>query len=195
MKSIKGLVSKYPYGYYTDAKGIEVKDINGTWLKDMCIMGVGACILGYTDPDVNNAVIDCIDRGSMSTYNCPEDEELAELLCKLHPWAEKVRYARTGGEAGRPRGRRRGARARARARARKGKRAGFVDGPGLLAGRLAFGEQPQLATPSRAQAKPQRSPRLHGRRGREHQHRSIPVKAVRPPAGAELDSGLQLQTE
>jgi glutamate-1-semialdehyde aminotransferase len=35
----------------------------------------------------------------MTTLNCPEEVELAELLCKLHPWAEMVRYARSGGEA------------------------------------------------------------------------------------------------
>jgi glutamate-1-semialdehyde aminotransferase len=35
----------------------------------------------------------------MSTLNVPEEIDLAELLCELHPWAEMVRYARTGGEA------------------------------------------------------------------------------------------------
>jgi glutamate-1-semialdehyde aminotransferase len=35
----------------------------------------------------------------MSTLNAPEEVELAELLIKLHPWAQMVRYARTGGEA------------------------------------------------------------------------------------------------
>jgi glutamate-1-semialdehyde aminotransferase len=35
----------------------------------------------------------------MSTLNVPEEVELAELLLQIHPWAEMVRYARTGGEA------------------------------------------------------------------------------------------------
>ena len=35
----------------------------------------------------------------MSTLNCPEEVELAEKLVELHPWAEMVRFARTGGEA------------------------------------------------------------------------------------------------
>jgi glutamate-1-semialdehyde aminotransferase len=35
----------------------------------------------------------------MSTLNAPEEVELAELLCTIHPWADMVRYARTGGEA------------------------------------------------------------------------------------------------
>jgi glutamate-1-semialdehyde 2,1-aminomutase len=35
----------------------------------------------------------------MCTLNHPEEVELAQLLLELHPWAEQVRYARTGGEA------------------------------------------------------------------------------------------------
>ena len=35
----------------------------------------------------------------MTTLNCPEEVELAKLLCGLHPWADMARYARTGGEA------------------------------------------------------------------------------------------------
>jgi len=62
-------------------------------------MGIGSCILGYADPDVNKAVKKVIDEGSMCTLNSPEEVELAELLLKIHPWAKEVRYARTGGEA------------------------------------------------------------------------------------------------
>ncbi|MBI2045819.1 MAG: aminotransferase class III-fold pyridoxal phosphate-dependent enzyme [Parcubacteria group bacterium] len=85
--------------YYKKAKGVEVWDLDGNKYIDMSLMGVGSCILGYADPDVNKAVIKAIQDGSMSTLNCPEEVELAELLCSLHPWASMVRYARTGGEA------------------------------------------------------------------------------------------------
>lgn len=85
--------------YYSKAKGCEVWDLDGKKYIDMSIMGVGSCILGYADKDVNNAVKKAIDNGSMSTLNAPEEVELAELLCKVHPWADMVRYARTGGEA------------------------------------------------------------------------------------------------
>jgi glutamate-1-semialdehyde 2,1-aminomutase len=34
----------------------------------------------------------------MSTFNCPEEVFLAEKLIELHPWAENVKFARTGGE-------------------------------------------------------------------------------------------------
>lgn len=85
--------------YYKKAKGVEVWDMDGNKYIDMSLMGVGSCILGYADPDVNKAVIKAIKDGSMATLNCPEEVELAELLCSLHPWADMVRYARTGGEA------------------------------------------------------------------------------------------------
>ena len=85
--------------YYQKAKGVDIWDIEGNKYTDMSIMGIGACILGYADDDVNKAVKDAVDAGSMATLNCPEEVELAELLIKLNPWAGMVRYARTGGEA------------------------------------------------------------------------------------------------
>jgi len=85
--------------YYSKCKGAEVWDLNDNKYIDMSINGVGACILGYADPDVNNAVKNAIEAGSMCTLNCPEEVELANLLCELHPWAEMARFGRCGGEA------------------------------------------------------------------------------------------------
>ena len=85
--------------YYDRAKGCEVWDLDGKKYIDMITMGVGSCILGYADEDVNKAVKSAVDRGNMCTLNAPEEVELAELLLELHPWAEMVRYARTGGES------------------------------------------------------------------------------------------------
>ena len=85
--------------YYSKVAGVEIWDLDGQRYLDMCYNGIGACILGAADPDVDAAVKDTITRGNMSTLNCPEEVELAELLCELHPWAEQVRYARSGGEA------------------------------------------------------------------------------------------------
>lgn len=85
--------------YYRKAKGVEIWDLDDNKFIDLSIMGIGTCILGYADDDVNKAVKAVVDAGSMATLNCPEEVELAELLLKLHPWAGMVRYARTGGEA------------------------------------------------------------------------------------------------
>src|SRR3989344_5535902 len=85
--------------YYTKEKGCEVWDLDNKHYYDFAQMGVGSCILGYADEDVNKAVIDAIHNGSMSSLNCPEEVILAEKLIELHPWAEMVRFTRTGGEA------------------------------------------------------------------------------------------------
>jgi glutamate-1-semialdehyde 2,1-aminomutase len=85
--------------YFARAKGAEVWDLDGRKYVDMAYMGIGACVLGFADPEVDKAVHAAIDGGSMATLNCPEEVELAELLCELHPWANMVRYARCGGEA------------------------------------------------------------------------------------------------
>lgn len=86
-------------GYYSRAAGCEVWDLDGNKYLDMSISGIGANVLGYADPDVDAAVREAIAAGSSSSLNCPEEVELADLLCEIHPWAEKVRYARTGGES------------------------------------------------------------------------------------------------
>ncbi len=86
-------------GYFSRAKGVEIWDMDENHYIDMSIGGIGANVLGYADPDVDRAVKEAIDRGTSSSLNCPEEVELADLLCELHPWAEKVRFARTGGEA------------------------------------------------------------------------------------------------
>ena len=62
-------------------------------------MGIGSCTLGYADNEVNESVKLAIDNASMSTLNPPQEVELAELLISTHPWAEQVRYTRSGGEA------------------------------------------------------------------------------------------------
>jgi glutamate-1-semialdehyde 2,1-aminomutase len=85
--------------YFSRAEGARVWDLDGTAYLDMSYSGIGACTLGYADPDVNRAVHAAVDAGTMTTLNCPEEFELAELLLELHPWAEMVRYTRGGGDA------------------------------------------------------------------------------------------------
>jgi glutamate-1-semialdehyde 2,1-aminomutase len=85
--------------YYSRAKGAYIWDLDGRKFLDMSIMGVGANVLGYADSDVNEAVIDAVKRSAMSTLNAPEEVELAEILCKIHPWADMARFVRTGGES------------------------------------------------------------------------------------------------
>jgi len=86
-------------GYYSRAEGCTVWDLDGNRYTDMSIAGIGANILGYAVPEVDDAVRRAISAGSSSSLNCPEEVELAELLCELHPWAHMARFTRGGGES------------------------------------------------------------------------------------------------
>jgi glutamate-1-semialdehyde 2,1-aminomutase len=85
--------------YFSKAKGCKVWDLDGVEYTDMCIMGIGTNTLGYGNDEVDDAVRETIANGNMSTLNCPEEVYLAERLVELHPWADMVRFARSGGEA------------------------------------------------------------------------------------------------
>lgn len=85
--------------YFSKAKGCKVWDLDGKEYIDMSIMGIGTNTLGYGHPEVDEAVHQTVTAGNMSTFNCPEEVYLAERLVELHPWADMVRLARSGGEA------------------------------------------------------------------------------------------------
>jgi len=92
------LPNQWP-AYFSKAKGCKVWDLDGKEYIDMSIMGIGTNTLGYGHPEVDDAVRNVIDAGNMSTLNCPEEVYLAEKLIEMHPWADMVRFARSGGEA------------------------------------------------------------------------------------------------
>ena len=85
--------------YFSKTKGINVWDLNKSKFLDMSTMGVGTNLLGYSIKQIDNAVIETIKKGNLSTLNCPEEVNLSEKLLELHPWFGKVKFARTGGEA------------------------------------------------------------------------------------------------
>lgn len=85
--------------YFREARGCHVWDLDGNRYIDMSHNGVGSCLLGYAHPKVSEAVKACVDSGSMCSLNPPEEVELADRLCELHPWADCARFTRGGGEA------------------------------------------------------------------------------------------------
>ena len=85
--------------YYSAAKGCKIWDLDGREYTDMDCMGVGSCVHGYANDAIDQAAVEVISHGGMSTLNAPEEVYLAEELIKLHPWAGGVRYAKTGGES------------------------------------------------------------------------------------------------
>jgi len=86
-------------GYYSRAEGVHVWDLDDNKYMDMSINAAGACVLGFADRDVDLAVHAAIDAGTNCSLNCPEEVELGDLMCEIHPWADMVRYARGGGES------------------------------------------------------------------------------------------------
>ena len=71
------LPNKWP-AYYKKAKGCYVEDLDNKKYLDMSLMGVGTCILGYSNSQVDKAVIRSIKKGNMSTLNCEEEYLLSE---------------------------------------------------------------------------------------------------------------------
>ncbi len=100
------LVSRRPnrvaYGvspiYAARAQGARFWDVDGFEYVDW-ISGIGAILLGYADPVVDEAVRRQIADGTMYSVNHELEIELAEELCRDIPCAEMVRYAKSGGEA------------------------------------------------------------------------------------------------
>lgn len=85
--------------YFKQAKGVEVVDLDDNRYLDFSMGGIGATVLGYADDEVNAAVMKVVAKGSATTLNPPEEVALAEKLLELHPWADRARFARSGGEA------------------------------------------------------------------------------------------------
>lgn len=85
--------------YFSRAQGCQIWDLDNQPYQDVGYMGIGTNLLGYGSPVVDEAVVKAVTQGNMSTLNAPEEVELAELLCEIHPWAEMARFTRSGGEA------------------------------------------------------------------------------------------------
>tara|TARA_B100001175_G_scaffold315913_1_gene328524 strand:- start:1190 stop:2497 length:1308 start_codon:yes stop_codon:yes gene_type:complete len=91
------LPEKWPT-YFSKAKDIYINDLNNNkYLDMMCI--VGHNILGYANNNIDQKVSKEIKLGNMSTLNSKYEVLLAQKLIKLHPWAKKCTFARSGGEA------------------------------------------------------------------------------------------------
>ena len=94
--------SRYACGvspvYAAHAKGARFWDVDGNEYIDW-VSGIGAIILGYCDPIVDEAVREQIGRGVNFSINHELEVELAEELVRMIPCAEMVRYTKCGGEA------------------------------------------------------------------------------------------------
>lgn len=85
--------------YFSKSSGCTLWDMDGRELTDMSLMGIGTNTLGYAHPEVDAAVRAVIDSGNMTTLCAPEEVWLAERLLQIAPFADMVRFTRSGGEA------------------------------------------------------------------------------------------------
>ena len=84
--------------YYKSAKNYTVTDLNNKKYKDLIFL-VGTNSLGYSNKQIDNAVINSINLSNMSSFNNYQEVILAEKLIDIHPGLDMVRFARSGAEA------------------------------------------------------------------------------------------------
>lgn len=75
-----------------------VWDIDGNRYIDY-VMGLLPNVLGYRDPDVDQAIRDQLDRGISFSLATELEADVAELLVRLIPCAEMVRFGKNGSDA------------------------------------------------------------------------------------------------
>ena len=88
-----------PYGIYVDhAKGPRKWDVDGNEYVDY-FGGHGALLLGHNHPSVVAACHAALEQGTHFGANHPREVRWAELVRKLVPSAESVRFTSSGTEA------------------------------------------------------------------------------------------------
>jgi glutamate-1-semialdehyde 2,1-aminomutase len=80
------------------ASGSHIWDVDGTEYVDY-VLGQGPAILGHCAPAVVEAVVEQLTRGHVYSAQHEREVEVAELVCKLVPCAERVRFNTVGSEA------------------------------------------------------------------------------------------------
>lgn len=80
------------------ARGSQIQDIDGNTFYDFS-NSLLAITLGYADPDVNAAVREQLDAGTIFSLPHPLECEVSELLCSCIPCAEMVRFGKNGSDA------------------------------------------------------------------------------------------------
>ena len=88
-----------PYGLYIQrAQGSRKWDVDGNEYVDY-FGGHGALLLGHGHPEVQAAVHAALDEGTHFGASHPREVEWAELIRRMVPCAEKVRFTSSGTEA------------------------------------------------------------------------------------------------
>ncbi|HUR94071.1 MAG TPA: aminotransferase class III-fold pyridoxal phosphate-dependent enzyme [Gemmatimonadales bacterium] len=80
------------------SSGCRVWDADGREYLDL-IMALGAVALGYAHPEVTSAAVAAVRDGVVGPLPPAFEEEVASELRRLIPWAERVRFLKSGAEA------------------------------------------------------------------------------------------------
>ena len=81
--------------YCSHADGARIFDVDGNDYVDL-ISAVLPVVLGYRDPDVDEAIRRQLDQGISFSLATEIEAELSELLCSLIPCAEMVKFGKSG---------------------------------------------------------------------------------------------------
>ncbi len=84
--------------FIRDGRGSRVRDEDGNEYIDY-LLGSGPMILGHGHPEVLDAILGQLPRGTTFFANNAAGVELAEEICRAVACAEQVRFLSTGGEA------------------------------------------------------------------------------------------------
>ena len=87
----------YPV-YVESAHGSHFTDVDGNKFLDY-LMGLGPITLGYNYKKVNSAIIKQLKKGIIFSLPHPIEIELSELLCKIIPHTEMVKFEKSGSNA------------------------------------------------------------------------------------------------
>lgn len=83
--------------YLKRGKNAHVWDVDGNEYIDLN-MAIGPLSLGYTIPEVDQAIKDQLEDGITFSLMHPLEVEVAELIREVVPNAESVRYSKTGAD-------------------------------------------------------------------------------------------------
>src|SRR3984957_19291625 len=88
---------KYPI-FMERGRGSRIFDVDGNEYIDW-MMAFGALPLGHAHPEVTEAIAEAAASGAHFATATPVELEVAEMIQKIVPNAERVRFANTGTEA------------------------------------------------------------------------------------------------
>lgn len=90
---------QYPQGrsplFVSHGDGARVFDVDGNEYVDL-VSALLPVVLGYRDPDVDDAIRRQLDSGISFSLATELEAELAEHLCRLIPCADMVKFGKTG---------------------------------------------------------------------------------------------------